>query len=473
GVVGPVRTGKSTFIKKFMEEMVIPNIHEVHSKERARDELPQSGSGKQIMTTEPKFVPSNAVSIGINENINMNVRLIDCVGYVVDSAIGMLEDEGTPRLINTPWSDKKIPFTEAAEIGTKKVIMEHSTVGVVVTTDGSACGIHRDDYVEAERRVVTELTNMGKPFVVILNSTAPFSEETVTLQKELEKEYGVSVVPMNIEQTRSLDIHNILEKILYEFPVKKITFNFPRWIETLSNDHWLKARILEDIREMVLDVNKLVEIQGKVENVKDNEVIKKAYVETTSLGEGLVKVYIDVNGDLFYKVLSEMSGMDISSEYELFGKIKVLAGTKKDFDKVSNALDQVNAKGYGVVSPLLSEMQLSTPEIVKHGNKYGVKIKASAPSLHFIRADIETEISPIVGTEQQSLDLIDYIKTEMEKDDGKIWDLNMFGKSMQELVREGLQTKLHRMPEDTQMKMQEGLQKMVNENSNGMICIML
>ncbi len=473
GVVGPVRTGKSTFIKRFMEEMVLPNIKDVHSKERAIDELPQSGTGKQIMTTEPKFVPAEAINIDINETANMKVRLIDCVGYVVDSALGMLDEEANPRLISTPWSNKKLTFDEASEIGTRKVITEHSTVGVVVTTDGSITDINREDYIPAENKVIKELKELGKPFVIVLNTTTPYSEKVVELKNELEEMHNVTVIPMNVAQMRSEEIHKVIEKVLLEFPVRKIFFNFPKWIEVLDNNHWLKLGILESIKLISENLIKLVEVRNKIQLLDENEFIRKSYIEDINLGDGTTVIDINVNNDLFYKVLSETSEMDITSEYELFNKIKVLASTKRKYDKVRNALNEVDVKGYGVVNPLLEEMELTEPEIVKHGTKYGVKIKAKAPSIHLIRADIETEISPIVGSEQQSIDLVEYIKSEMEKEDGTIWELNMFGKSMQELVREGLQTKLLRMPEDTQVKMQEGLQKMVNENSNGMICIML
>ncbi len=473
GVVGPVRTGKSTFIKKFMEEMVLPNIKDIHSKERANDELPQSGTGRQIMTTEPKFVPAEATEICIDENIKMKVRMIDCVGYVVNNALGTVDEDESPRLISTPWSKEKMSFNDAAEFGTRKVITDHSTVGIVVTTDGSITGIERKDYIEAESRVVKELKELGKPFVMLLNTVTPFSDKVQELKENLEEMYGVRVLPLNIAQMRGEDIHNILEKVLYEFPIRKISFNLPKWIETLDNNHWLKAGILESIKNISCNILKLVEVKDNIQVLNENEFIKKAYLENIDLGTGSSTIDINVNHDLFYKVLSETSEMDINSEYELFSKIKVLASTKREYDKVKNALDEVDVKGYGVVTPLLSEMELSEPELVKHGSKYGVKVKAKAPSIHLIRADIETEISPIVGSEQQSLDLVEYIKSEMTKGDGTIWELNMFGKSMQELVREGLQTKLLRMPEDTQVKMQEGLQKMVNENSNGMICIMI
>ncbi|MFV0519100.1 MAG: stage IV sporulation protein A [Lachnospirales bacterium] len=392
GVVGPVRTGKSTFIKKFMEELVLPNINDVHSKERAQDELPQSGTGKQIMTTEPKFVPAEASEIIVNEDIKMKVRLIDCVGYIVKNAIGNLDEENNPRLISTPWSKNKMTFNEAAELGTKKVITDHSTVGVVVTTDGTIAGIERKDYIEAESRVINELKALGKPFVIILNTTTPFGEATKILKNELEEQHNVTVIPMNVAQMRSEDIHNVLERLLYEFPVRKIYFNLPKWIETLDNSHWLKAGILDSVKNISAKVLKLVEVKENINVINENEFVKKAYVDSIDLGNGTTFIDINVNNDLFYKVLSETSEMDINSEYELFSKIKILASTKRDYDKVRNALEEVNVKGYGVVTPLLSEMELSEPELVKHGSKYGVKVKAKAPSIHLIRADIETDI---------------------------------------------------------------------------------
>jgi len=472
GVVGPVRTGKSTFIKRFMDTLVIPNIENSYSRERANDELPQSAAGKTIMTTEPKFVPNEAIEINLDNTLSFNVRMIDCVGYLVPGATGHLDGD-EPRMVKTPWSDEHMPFAEAAEIGTKKVITDHSTIGIVITTDGSISDIARDDYIEAEERVIRELKAMNKPFVILLNSTAPYSQESEALRDEISDKHGVPVILANCAQLKMEDIHSIMEKILYEFPVKEIRINFPKWIETLNADHWLKQEFIQSVKEMVTGLGKLREMKDCAGTLELSEHIKKSYLDRIALGEGAVHIEVNVDGELFYRILSETTGMDIAGEYQLIDTIKVLAEAKKEYDKIKYALEEVRLKGYGIVTPATDEMKLERPTIVKHGSKYGVKIKASAPSLHLIRADIETEISPLVGNEEQSADLITYITQEMDDDPNKIWDLNMFGKSMHEMVRDGLQNKLFRMPEDAQMKFQETLQKIINEGSGGLICIIL
>lgn len=472
GVVGPVRTGKSTFIKRFMDLLVIPNIENTYNKERAKDELPQSAAGKTIMTTEPKFVPNEAIDITLDENINFKVRMIDCVGYLIPSAIGHLDGE-LPRMVSTPWSEDRIPFSEAAEIGTKKVINEHSTIGVVITTDGSITDIPRDDYIEAEQRVVDELKSINKPFVILLNTLKPYSNETEILKLEIAEKYEVPVIPVNCAQLKTEDINAILEKILYEFPVKEIKINFPKWIETLHIEHWLKQSMIKAVKDILKHISKLREIKENVLVLEENEYIKKAYIDKINLGDGSANIEVAVDDNLFYNVLSETTGMDIDSEYQLISTIKVLAEAKKEYDKVKYAMEEVKRKGYGIVTPVLDEMKLDQPEIVKHGSRYGVKIKASAPSIHLIRADIETEVSPIVGTEQQSKELVDYLVQEYESDQSKIWEYNIFGKSLHDLVNDGLQNKLYRMPEEAQMKLQETLQKIINEGSGGLICIIL
>lgn len=472
GVVGPVRTGKSTFIKRFMDLLVIPNIENTYNKERAKDELPQSAAGKTIMTTEPKFVPNEAIDITLDENINFKVRMIDCVGYLIPSAIGHLDGE-LPRMVSTPWSEDRIPFSEAAEIGTKKVINEHSTIGVVITTDGSITDIPRDDYIEAEQRVVDELKSINKPFVILLNTLKPYSNETEILKQEIAEKYEVPVIPVNCAQLKTEDINAILEKILYEFPVKEIKINFPKWIETLHIEHWLKQSMIKAVKDILKHISKLREIKENVLVLEENEYIKKAYIDKINLGDGSANIEVAVDDNLFYNVLSETTGMDIDSEYQLISTIKVLAEAKKEYDKVKYAMEEVKRKGYGIVTPVLDEMKLDQPEIVKHGSRYGVKIKASAPSIHLIRADIETEVSPIVGTEQQSKELVDYLVQEYESDQSKIWEYNIFGKSLHDLVNDGLQNKLYRMPEEAQMKLQETLQKIINEGSGGLICIIL
>ncbi|MBE6013418.1 stage IV sporulation protein A [Anaeropeptidivorans aminofermentans] len=472
GVVGPVRTGKSTFIKRFMDELVIPNIESGYTRERAKDELPQSATGRGIMTTEPKFIPNEAIELTLDENIKFKMRMIDCVGYLVPGATGYQDGEGQ-RMVNTPWSEDKIPFSQAAEIGTKKVINDHSTIGIVITTDGSITEIERKDYIEAEERVISELKKINKPFVIVLNTTKPYSPETETLRAELSEKYKVPVMPVNCAQMKSEDISAIMEKILYEFPIQEIKIHLPKWIETLELEHWLKQSIINAIKGILEDITKLRSIKDNMLLMEDNEYIKKVYIDGISLGDGSADIEISVDDDLFYRILSETTRMDINSDYQLISTIKVLSDAKREYDKVKYALEEVRQKGYGIVTPALEEMKLEEPNLVKHGSKYGVKIKASAPSIHLIRADIETEISPIVGTEQQSQDLINFIMDQMEEGSDKVWEMNMFGRNMHDLVKDGLQSKLYHMPESAQVKFQETLQRIINEGRGGLICIIL
>ena len=472
GVVGPVRTGKSTFIKRFMDLLVIPNIDNSFSKERAKDELPQSAAGKTIMTTEPKFVPSDAIEVRLDESLAFKMRMIDCVGYLVPSAIGHMDGD-EPRMISTPWSEDKIPFVEAAETGTRKVITDHSTIGFVVTTDGSITEIPREDYLDAEERVIRELKEINKPFVILLNTVRPYAPETDKIRADIANRHNVPVISVNCAQLKLEDLYSIMEKVLYEFPVKEIRISLPKWIETLGIEHWLKKDMISAIRNGLSSVVKLRELRDCVSGIEINQHVKKAYVDKIRLGEGSAKVEVSIEESLFYRILSETTGMEIAGEYQLISTIKVLSEAKREYDKVKYALEEVKHKGYGIVTPALDEMKLDEPVIVRHGSKYGVRLKASAPSIHLIRADIETEISPIVGTEKQSEDLINYLNNERSQDPGKIWQLNMFGKSMSDMVREGLQSKLYRMPEDAQMKLQETLQKIINEGSGGLLCIIL
>ena len=472
GVVGPVRTGKSTFIKRFMDLLVIPNIENTYQKERAKDELPQSATGRTIMTTEPKFVPNEAVEITIDENVKLKVRLIDCVGYLVKGALGYLENNA-PRMVSTPWFEHQIPFEEAAEIGTKKVINEHSTIGLVVTTDGTITDIEREEYIEAERRVINELKEIDKPFIIVLNSTRPMDSQTLKLKEELEAKYAVPVVNVNCAQMRLEDVNAIMEKILYEFPISEIGINIPRWIETLEDDHWLKVDLMDSIRDAFKNISKIREIKGCVNRLGEYDHVKKAFVERIDLGEGNVAVELNAEDGLFYRILSEETGFEIDGDHRLIGLMKDLARIKKEYEKVEYALHEVRVKGYGMVMPQMDEMTLEEPEIVKQGSRFGVKLKASAPSIHMIRCDIETEIAPLVGTEKQSEELVNYLLKEFEREPGKIWESNIFGKSLYELVGEGLQNKLFRMPEDAQLKLQETLQRIVNEGSGGLICIIL
>ena len=472
GVVGPVRTGKSTFIKRFMDLLVIPNIENEYKKERARDELPQSAGGRTIMTTEPKFVPNEAVEITIGDNLKLKTRLVDCVGYLVNNAIGYLEDD-MPRMVKTPWFDEEIPFEQAAEIGTKKVIEEHSTIGILVTTDGSITDIPREDYVSAEERVVKELKELHKPFVIVLNSDDPFSDYTKELAKELEEKYQTSVIPTDCSRLDMEDINDIFGRILYEFPIEKMNINFPKWVDGLADSHWLKEELYNEIKEAFSNVSILKQVDTGIAKLQSTQIINKTVVNEIRLGEGTVNVSINLYDELFYKVLTEISGVEINNEGDLFSTITTLAETKKEYDKIANALEEVKATGYGIVTPSIDELILDEPEIIKQGTRFGVKLRARAPSIHLIKAEIETEVSPIVGSEKQSEELVNYLLSGFEDDPKKIWESNIFGRSLHELVNEGLQAKLSKMPEDAQIKLQETLERIVNEGSGGLICIIL
>lgn len=470
GVVGPVRTGKSTFIKNFMELAILPNIKDEYKKQRAKDELPQSSNGRTIMTTEPKFIPNEAVEISV-DNVRFNTRMIDCVGYLIKNSMGHMEGD-MPRMVKTPWYETEIPFEEAAEIGTKKVIDEHSTIGLVITTDGTVTGIDRDDYIEAEERVIKDIKSQNKPFIIILNTASPKSEETRDITSRLESKYDIPVLPVNCANLTMDDVNDILEKILYEFPITEIDMAFPKWIDSLDNSHWLKKDILELIKNGILDVKNLRQTKNLVGTLK-NDVVAGIEISDILLSNGIVHTNLNMDKNLFYKVLSEMSGIDVKEEGDLFGIVTSMAKNKRAYDKIEQALNEVKRKGYGIVNPDMEDLTLEEPEIVKQGSKFGVKLKAKAPSLHIIRADIETEISPIVGSEKQSEDLVNYLMKEFEDDPKKIWQSNIFGKSLHELINEGLNNKLYKMPEDAQCKFQETLEKIINEGSGGLICIIL
>lgn len=464
--------GKSTFIKNFMDLLVIPNIDNEYKKERARDELPQSAGGRTIMTTEPKFIPNDAVEITIGDNLKFKTRLVDCVGYLVNNAIGYLEDD-MPRMVKTPWYEEEIPFEEAAEIGTRKVIAEHSTIGILVTTDGSITDIPREDYINAEERVVKELKELNKPFVIVLNSDDPFSDYTKALAKKLEEKYGVSVLPTDCARLDIEDIDDIFSKILYEFPIETINIDFPRWVDGLPDDHWLKVELYDEIEKAFDNIRILKQVDSSIGQLQNTKVISRTSLTEVRLGEGSVRVSIELVDELFYKVLTEISGVEIDNEGALFSTMTEFARTKKQYDKIAYALEEVKATGYGIVTPSIDELILEEPEMVKQGTRFGVKLKAKAPSIHMIRADIETEVSPIVGSEKQSEDLVNYLLSEFESDPKKIWESNIFGKNLHELVNEGLQNKLARMPDDAQAKLQETLERIVNEGSGGLICIIL
>lgn len=472
GVVGPVRTGKSTFIKKFMDLMVIPNIEGEYKRQRALDELPQSAAGRTIMTTEPKFVPNEAIDITIGNNLKLKTRLVDCVGYLVNNAIGYLEDD-MPRMVKTPWSEEEIPFEKAAEIGTRKVIQEHSTIGILVTTDGSITDIPREDYIEAEERVVRELKELNKPFIILLNSDSPYSESTKNLARKLEDKYSTTVIPTDCSNLELDDINNIFGKILYEFPIERININFPKWADRLEETHWLKKELFTEIKNACSDARILKNVDTTLGKLQKTDVISSSVLDDIRLGTGEVNITVNLQDELFYKIITEISGVTISNEGDLFATIAEFSKTKKEYDKIAYALEEVKAKGYGIVTPSMEELILDEPEMVKQGSRYGVKLKAKAPSIHMIRADIETEVSPIVGSEKQSEELVNYLLSEFENDPIKIWESNIFGKSLHELVNEGLQNKLCRMPEDAQCKLQETLERIVNEGSGGLICIIL
>lgn len=455
-----------------MDLLVIPNIDNDYKKQRARDELPQSAGGRTIMTTEPKFIPNEAIEVTIGENIKFKTRLVDCVGYLVNNAIGYLEDD-MPRMVKTPWYEEDIPFEEAAEIGTRKVIAEHSTIGILVTTDGSITDIPREDYIDAEERVVRELKELNKPFVIVLNSDDPFSDYTKSLAKKLEDKYEVSVIPTDCAHLDLEDIDDIFGKILYEFPIETINLDFPRWVDGLPDEHWLKKELYQEIQSAFTNIRFLKEINAGINGLQNTQVITRTTLEEIHLGDGSVHVHIQLLDHLFYQVLTEISGVTIDNESALFSTMTQFASVKKQYDKIAFALEEVKATGYGIVTPSIDELILEEPEMVKQGSRFGVKLKAKAPSIHLIRADIETEVSPIVGSEKQSEDLVNYLLSEFESDPKKIWESNIFGKNLHELVNEGLQNKLSRMPEEAQGKLQETLERIVNEGSGGLICIIL
>lgn len=473
GVVGPVRTGKSTFIKRFMELLVLPNIANVFERERARDELPQSGAGRRITTTEPKFIPSEAVEVVLKDTIHMNIRLVDCVGYSVNGALGYESEGDEPRMVHTPWNEEAIPFQEAAEIGTRKVIADHSTLGIVVTTDGSISEIEREEYIEAEQRVVSELKELGKPFIVIFNTTKPYAENTLELCRSLEESYQVPVIPVDCLEMNINDITQILEELLYEFPVSEVNIELPKWVEELDSSHPVRASFEEAIQKSVAEVKRIRDIDNVLDILAECPHAKDVILKETNLGTGKAEIEITTEEGLFKQVLEELTGTTIEGEHTILRMILDYSKAKKEWDKISQAFEEVRTQGYGVVTPQIEEMFLEEPELVKSGGHYGIKLKASAPSLHILRADVTTEITPLIGTEKQAEELVKYILDEFESDPKKVWESNIFGKSLHDLVREGIQNKLYRMPENVQSKLQDTLQRIVNDGHGGLICIII
>lgn len=470
GVVGPVRTGKSTFIKRFMEILVLPHMTDEPDKARTRDELPQSASGKTIMTTEPKFIPKEAAEIRLMDDVTVKVRLIDCVGYMVDGASGHIE-EGEERQVKTPWFDQEIPFTKAASIGTRKVIHEHATIGIVVTTDGSIGELGREQYLEAEEKTIRELQSIGKPFVVVVNSEKPYSPEARKIAEEIEKTWQVHAIPVNCEQLKEEDIQRILEAVLAAFPVSEIAFYIPKWVEMLPMDHKIRQDMTTHIRNLMDQVGEMGDASTGI-NKPDSPYITDLRVEKIAMDSGQIQIRIDVDEAFYYEMLSEMTGSQIDGEYSLIAELKELSKLKNEYESVRDAFTSAKMKGYGVVSPTRDEITLDEPVVIRQGNKYGVKIHSSAPSIHLIRANIETEIAPIVGDEKQAEDLITYIHQMASEEDG-IWNTNIFGKSVEDLVMDGMRNKMAVINDESQTKLQDTMQKIVNDSNGGLVCIII
>ena len=472
GIVGPVRTGKSTFIKRFMDTLVIPNIPTDEQRERANDELPQSSAGRTIMTTEPKFIPENAVEVQLEGNAKFRVRMIDCVGYIVPSALGYIEDEA-PRMVKTPWFEEAIPFDMAAEIGTKKVITDHSTIGLVITTDGSVSDIDRSEYELAEERVINELKEINKPFIVLLNSVSPELQSVRQLAKKLSEKYGVPVEPVSCMELDENEIKRILARVLFEFPVKEIKINMPKWVNSLEKNHWLRSELFNVIKSGAENAVKIREVSDIADNISNCKYIRLSETSAVDLGTGHAGMKIELEPSLFYKVLGEKTGFEVADEGELLSSMSELAQIKKRFEKVQEAYDDVCETGYGIVMPSMEELTLEEPEIIKQGGRYGIRLRANAPSVHMMKTTIKTEITPIVGSEQQSEELVSYLLREFEEDPSKIWESNIFGKSLHDLVNEGLHNKLQRMPLDARNKLKETIERVINDGCNGLICIIL
>ncbi len=471
GVVGPVRTGKSTFIKRFMEQLVLPQIEDEYQKKRTRDELPQSSAGRTIMTTEPKFIPKEAAEIVLPDGIHARIRLIDCVGFMVDGAAGHIEND-QERLVKTPWYEEEIPFTKAAEIGTRKVIQDHSNIGIVITADGTFGDLKYPAYINAQEMAIRELKEIGKPFIVLLNSERPYSEDTVRLAHEMETQYGVSVLPVNCEQLKKDDITKILECVLKEFPVSEIDFSIPKWLEILPSTHWLKEQVIDAVKTLMSGVRQMKDVStDSTEGMPES--VRQLKVDAMDLSNGRVRMRMEMQDGYYYQILSDYAGIPIEDEYQLMQKLKSLAAMQDEYERVQNAVSQVRMKGYGVVVPDREEIILDEPEVLRQGNRYGVKMRAQAPLINLIKAQIQTEIAPIVGSEQQAQDLIAYMRENARSGENGIWETNIFGKSIEQIVEDGIQTKISQMTEECQMKLQDALQKIINDSNGGMICIII
>ncbi len=470
GVAGPVRTGKSTFIRRFMERMVLPYLKE-NEKKIATDELPVSGKGKTITTVEPKFIPKEAACLKLSDQTDLKIRLVDCVGFPVEGADGTDED-GKPRMVKTPWSKEELPFEKAARIGTEKVIRDHATVGVLITTDGSFGELDREAFVEAEKTAVQEFQKAGKPFLILINSANPFDRKTAELSSALEAEYGVSVLPVNCDQLTEEDFQKIFKKILYEFPLIKMEFFIPKWTETLCETHPVRQALLEKASSLLSAVTRVRDIKEELFTAEKDGYIRNIRMDGLILAEGTLKIRMEVDDTYYYQMLSELSGVSLEGEYQLISMIQELTKKKETYEKVELAMKAVEGTGYGVITPEREEITLEEPSIIKQGSKYGVKIKATSPSIHMIRADIETEIAPIVGSEQQAEDLIGYIRENSQSKEG-IWDTHIFGKSVDQLVGDGIRTKLSMIGEESQQKLQDTMKRIVNESKGRIICIIL
>ncbi|MBO8154947.1 MAG: stage IV sporulation protein A [Bacillaceae bacterium] len=472
GVVGAVRTGKSTFIKKFMETVVLPNIPDEADQARAQDELPQSAAGRTIMTTEPKFIPNQAVKVQVEEGLEVNVRLVDCVGYTVQGAKGF-EDENGPRMINTPWYEEPIPFHDAAEIGTRKVIQEHSTIGVVVTTDGTIGDIPRKDYVEAEEKVVQELKEVGKPFIMVLNTVQPHTQETELLRQELKDKYDIPVLALSVESMREHDVYNVLREALYEFPVLEVNVNLPNWVMVLKDDHWLRNKYEESIQETVKDIRRLRDVDHVVGQFSEYDFVERAQLAGMEMGEGIAEIDLHAPDDLYDAVLKEIVGVEIRGKDHLLELMQELSEAKREYDQYAEALKMVQQTGYGIASPRLEDMTLDEPEIIRQGSRFGVRLKAVAPSIHMVKVEVESEFAPIIGTEKQSEELVRYLMQDFEEDPLSIWKSDIFGRSLSSIVREGIQAKLSLMPENARYKLKDTLERIINEGNGGLIAIIL